>query len=274
MLYLWPLSNPTTAYPYAALGNPPSSSSPAPSLPPKPTPPPTPRLKFSNTVPGNRNPFTSPPPLLPPPTTRTETKVRDVPAESTSNSQQHPSAFFQSQSQPQSSSQPREQPQEQQPSTQRPDINVHLFHPINLDLWPMKWVNNLLVIMETFRNIPDQPLFAPEVEVKEMTDLRMLGPGLSEGIPDKDPEPYALWYLASACAQAWTRLAAPGNDDKGEAEEGGDDGDGEKKKKKTKKKKSSSWETDISVEELRKKTEELYREAKKGKFLFCLSVWR
>ncbi|KAL0470245.1 hypothetical protein QR685DRAFT_596931 [Neurospora intermedia] len=58
-------------------------------------------------------------------------------------------------------------------------------HPILVQCWPMKGVNNLLVIMETLRSICDSPIFAFE--------------GLSI------IEPWALWYLAAAMAQTWTR---------------------------------------------------------------------
>ncbi|KAK3489691.1 hypothetical protein B0T13DRAFT_491060 [Neurospora crassa] len=58
-------------------------------------------------------------------------------------------------------------------------------HPILVQYWPMKAVNNLLVVMETLRSICDSPIFAFE--------------GLSV------IEPWASWYLAAAMAQTWTR---------------------------------------------------------------------
>ncbi|KAK1773449.1 hypothetical protein QBC45DRAFT_461566 [Copromyces sp. CBS 386.78] len=57
-------------------------------------------------------------------------------------------------------------------------------NPIFVNDWPMKGINNLVVIMETLRNIPGTPIFAPE-------------PGFEE--------PWALWYFTAALAQTWTR---------------------------------------------------------------------
>lgn len=93
-------------------------------------------------------------------------------------------------------------------------------HPIDLDNWPMKGINNLVVIMETLRNICGRPIFATE-------------PGFEE--------PWALWYLAAAMAQTWTR------DPLGLV---------------------SGVPEDMSCEELRQKTEEVYKVVRKGEFSF------
>lgn len=81
----------------------------------------------------------------------------------------------------------------------------------------MKGVNNLLVIMETLRSICDSPIFAFE--------------GLSI------IEPWALWYLAAAMAQTWTR------DPVGLI---------------------SGVPEDVSTEELQRLTKELHVEIRKG----------
>lgn len=84
----------------------------------------------------------------------------------------------------------------------------------------MKGINNLVVIMETLRNICGRPIFATE-------------PGFEE--------PWALWYLAAAMAQTWTR------DPLGLV---------------------SGVPEDMSCEELRQKTEEVYEVVRKGEFSF------
>lgn len=95
------------------------------------------------------------------------------------------------------------------------------YTPILLDDWPMKGVNNLLVIMETLRNICGPPIFAAE-------------PGFDE--------PWALWYLAAAMTQTWTR--DPFGRLGGEPE-------------------------DMETEELRRRTEEVYEEVRKGESQTC-----
>ncbi|KAK3955921.1 hypothetical protein QBC32DRAFT_375754 [Pseudoneurospora amorphoporcata] len=88
-------------------------------------------------------------------------------------------------------------------------------NPIFVKDWPMKEINNLVVIMETLRNSPGPLIFAAE-------------PGFEE--------PWALWCFAAALAQTWTRdpygreTGVPG---------------------------------DIGIEELRKKTEQVYWEVRK-----------
>lgn len=102
----------------------------------------------------------------------------------------------------------------------------------------MKWINNLLVIMETFRSIKSKPLFAFE-----------------DGFNMGERDPFSLWYLAAACAQAWTRGPC------GKLV-GGNETEGEEKK--------VGWEKDTSEEELKRKTEEVYWEARKGTFIDVL----